>query len=306
MKVTLDLNALLAQGEITQAEFDKFNQFAARGTTSLAFNILIGFGVIAVSGASLALVPSASTAILLGLLVAGLGMGLISAGQTQWRVLANICVLVGALLFGGGIVATGHGSVGSFLIVAATFTGAGILARSGLLVACAVIALSVSVGAGTWYRHASYFLAIQQPTVTVALFASLAIVAYHISKRIPNEYEGLALTAARTSVILVNFGFWVGSLWGDRTQASNLLASSLTFSALWAIALAIAGAWAWSQNRRWVVNVVAVFGALHFYTQWFERLGASAGSVLMAGMLALAFAIGLRTLNTKFPLEKPD
>lgn len=67
--------------------------------------------------------------------------------------------------------------------------------------------------------------------------------------------------------------------------------------------MVIAWAWAWSQNRRWVVNVVAVFGAIHFYTQWFERLGASAGSVLMAGMLALAFAIGLRTLNTKLTQE---
>jgi hypothetical protein len=55
MKVSLDLNALLEHGEITQIEFDKFNRLAAHGTTSLAFNILIAFGVIAVSGASLAL-----------------------------------------------------------------------------------------------------------------------------------------------------------------------------------------------------------------------------------------------------------
>ena len=303
MKVTLDLGALLEHGEITQLEFDRFSRLAARGTASLAFNILIGFGVIAVSGASLALLPSEGTAIVLGLLVSSLGMALVVSGNEQWRVLANICVLVGALMLGGGVIALGKGSFGSFLLIAATFTGAGILARSGLLIALAVLALSACIGARTWYQHASYSLAIQEPTLTVALFTILAIVAYQISRRIPSEYEGLALMGARTSVFLVNFGFWVGSLWGDRHQQGNFLASSLVFSVLWAIALVITGGWAWSQNRRWVVNIVAVFCAIHFYTQWFERLGASPSSVLTAGVLALAFAIGLRALNTKLTPE---
>ena len=82
-----------------------------------------------------------------------------------------------------------------------------------------------------------------------------------------------------------------------------MLASGGLFAVVWALALAITGAWAWSQNRRWVVNTVAVFGAIHFYTQWFERLGASPGSVLTAGLLALVFAIGLRALNAERPQE---
>ena len=41
-------------------------------------------------------------------------------------------------------------------------------------------------------------------------------------------------------------------------------------------------AWAVKANRRWVINLVAVFGAIHFYTQWFERLGADPLSVLTA------------------------
>jgi iron complex transport system permease protein len=28
-------------------------------------------------------------------------------------------------------------------------------------------------------------------------------------------------------------------------------------------------------NRRWLVNLVALFAGIHFYTQWFERLGAT-------------------------------
>ncbi|MDH4187552.1 MAG: hypothetical protein OEV08_11185 [Nitrospira sp.] len=304
MKVTLDLDHLLERGEITQLECERFKQLAAHGTASLAFNVLIGFGVIAVSGASLALLPTAATAITLGLVVSGLGMGLISSGHIQWKVLANICVLVGALMVGGGIAVVGKGSLGSLLLIAAAFTGAGILARSGLLITLAVFALSACIGARTWYQHASYFLAIQEPTLTVALFTLLALMLYHLSKHLPSEYEILALTGARTSVVLVNFGFWVGSLWGDRHHEGTLLASSWLFTVVWALALAVTGAWAWSRNRRWVVNVVAVFGAIHFYTQWFERLGASPGSVLTAGVLALVFAIGLRALNAERAQEE--
>jgi hypothetical protein len=52
-----------------------------------------------------------------------------------------------------------------------------------------------------------------------------------------------------------------------------------------------------------LVNVAAVFAAIHFYTQWFERLDASALSVLIAGLLALGFAVGLRALNLNFGKE---
>jgi hypothetical protein len=55
-----------------------------------------------------------------------------------------------------------------------------------------------------------------------------------------------------------------------------------------------------SANRRWVVNVAAVFGGIHFYTQWFERLGATALSVLLAGLLMLAFGFGLWMLNQRW------
>ena len=74
MKVTLDLDQLLADGKITRAEYEKLGAMAAKSTGSLAFNILIGFGVIAVSGAALALLPAPATAIVIGLcvLVSGL------------------------------------------------------------------------------------------------------------------------------------------------------------------------------------------------------------------------------------------
>ncbi|HEX6795897.1 MAG TPA: hypothetical protein VF304_18810 [Casimicrobiaceae bacterium] len=64
---------------------------------------------------------------------------------------------------------------------------------------------------------------------------------------------------------------------------------------LWALALVFA----WKSDRRWLVTVVAVFGAIDFYTQWFEWLGATPASVLVAGLGALALAMALKSFNRK-------
>ena len=50
---------------------------------------------------------------------------------------------------------------------------------------------------------------------TIVLFSGLALAAFQFSKRLPADYERIALVAARTAIVLVNFGFWIGSLWGD-------------------------------------------------------------------------------------------
>jgi hypothetical protein len=299
MKVTLDLDKLLEQGRIDQAEYDKFSQLSARDTSALAFNILVGFGVVAVSGATLALLPNGFTALVLGLIIWAAGYPLVVRHHRRWLVAAHICVTVGALMFGGGVIALGNASTAAFILVAAAFSAAGVLAHSGLLIVLAVLALSAAVGARTGYFHASYFLGIDQPLMTIGLFTVLSVATYQWSRRLPARFERLAIIASRTGVFLVNFGFWVGSLWGERQPDGAVLIADWVFAIAWALALALTGIWGWRRNRRWVVNVVAVFGAIHFYTQWFERLGASAGSVLAAGLLALGFALGLRALNAR-------
>jgi hypothetical protein len=303
LKVTIDLDKLLQDRKITQTEYDRFRQYASRDTAALAFNILVGFGVIAVSGAALALLPTSITAMVLGLVVCAAGMTIIHLRDERWMVLANICIVAGALLFAGGVVKAGEGSVGSFLLVALAFASAGIFARSSLLIVLSVLSLASCLGARTGYFQATYFLGIEEPTLTVALFTLFSIGAFQLSKRLSADYQPIAIAASRTGVFLVNFGFWIGSLWGDRTEAGEILIADWAFAIAWAIALVSAGVWAWRQNRRWLINVVAVFGAIHFYTQWFERLGASAETVLIAGLLALGFAIGLRILNARLTRE---
>jgi iron complex transport system permease protein len=297
LKVTLDLTALLAEGKITQAEYDRFAGYAATGTGSLAFNILVGFGVIAVAAGLVALVPDPTTGIVLGGGILAAGLGLYWQGSHAWEVLAHICVLVGALMLAGGIVIVDLGSFRSFLIVAVGFAVMGVLARSSLLIALAVLALSACIGAQTGYLHAMYFLGIEEPTLTIVIFAILALAAYQASQRIPAAYEPLAIAAARTSIFLVNFGFWIGSLWGDKNENWRFEIPDTAFVIVWAVALIAVGVWAARVNRRWLVNVAAVFGAIHFYTQWFERLGPNPLAVVIAGLIALAIAVALFNFN---------
>ncbi len=316
MKVVLDLSRLLREGKITKEEFDRLSGFAAHDTGSLAINILIGLGVIAVSGGLLALLMSATATAALGAVILAAGLAFTYAGTRQWQVLATICLLVGALMLAGGVGALGDGQIGSMLAATAVLTASGIAGRSSLLVALAVLALAGCLGAGTTYWHATYELSITEPTLTVALFSGLALATYVASHRVGGAYEPLAIMASRVSLFLVNFGFWIGSLWGDPMLLSRMLihhdpsilhdytarsiiVPPMVFIVGWAVALFAVAAWAVTANRRWVVNVAAVFGAIHFYTQWFERLGATPVSVLVGGVLVLAFAVAAWKLNQR-------
>ena len=192
-----------------------------------------------------------------------------------------------------------------FLIVTVLCTVASIFAKSILLSIVATLSLSATVGAMTAYGHATYVLAIRQPTVTVVVFSILALATYHLSKRLKPEYERIAIAVSRTSLFMVNLGFWIGSLWGDSLWdqrdnwdfRSGAVIPDWVFVIGWAVGLIATGVWAAGANRRWVVNLLTVFGAIHFYTQYFERLGASPGSILVAGLIAIAIAFGIVWYN---------
>ena len=214
MKITLDLSKLVEEGKLTADEAARLRGLAAHDTGSLAINILVGFGVVAVSAGALALVPTPAAALVLGLVVFAIGLGLIIQRNEQWSLLAQVCVVLGALLGCGAVLILGNGTLSAMLIVTAALTAAAIIARSGLLMAGAVLALGACLGARAGYWHATYALAIYEPAVTVVLFSALALATYYASKRLAADYERLALVAARTSIFMVNFGFWIGSLWG--------------------------------------------------------------------------------------------
>jgi len=147
---------------------------------------------------------------------------------------------------------------------------------------------------------------------TVLLYALVGTGLYQLSKRIPINYEALTLAGAKAAVFLVNFGFWVGSLWGSYggfnesywNRADEMMnLSPGVFSLLWAAALIVTAVWAVRVNRRWTLNVVTVFGGIHLYTQWFQFFDGSPGTLVLMGLVALGLAVGMRFVNV-FMKEK--
>lgn len=318
MKITLDLSKLVEDGKLTADEADRLKTLASHDTGTLGVNILVAFGVNSIAVGAVALLPTAATVIAVGLVLFAAGLAVVLNGMKRWDVFAKLCLVTGALMFSGGVIGQFEGSVASMLIVTVSLALASVAARSSHLASLAVVALAATLGARTGYSHATYSLAIFEPTLTIVLFSALALVAYRGSLGLKADYERLAIMVARTSILLVNFGFWVGSLWGDPlfllrgfkdhnpvAMMQNVVIPSYVFSVLWAAALIGAAIWAVTVNRRWLVNIAAAFGAIHFYTQWFERLGATPLSVLLGGVLMLLVAYALWMFNKRMTASPP-
>jgi len=297
MKITLDITKLLDEGKLTQVEHDKLAKLSLRETGSLAINILVAFGVLAVTGGAIALEPSLLLGTILALILAGIGLFIIYNHRKQWGMLGNILLLIGSLGTAASSIQYFDGETSVFLFIATLFIIAGVIARSGLLMALSALSIAPLIKMGTFYGHASYFLFAEQPIITIFVYGLLSYGTYFLSTKLKPQYERLAIIFSRTSLLMVNFGFWIGSLWGDDVFDSSLTEGTL--AVLWAVALIAAGIWATKKDKRFVVNTVATFGAIHFYTQWFELLGANPVAILLAGIIAIVISIGLWKYNKK-------
>ena len=300
MKVTLDLTDLVSRGEITKDEADRLAKLGARDTGSLGSNILLGFGTVAVALGGGFLFPTAQSVIVIGAILFVIGLGLIINKLVRWALFAQICITIGALGIVGGISFLSDGNMYVNLALAAGLAGAAFAAPSALLGSLAVLQFSIALGAGTAYWHGGYFTWVEQPTLTIAVLAVMAIALTYVATRLPTAYERVALIMARTGVLIINLAFLIGSIFGDQKIDWDVDTERLAYSAVWAVLLIGVGLWGVMSNRRWVVNAAAVFGAIHFYTQWFEYLGPNPFSVLGGGILLIGFGLALRWFNVKF------
>lgn len=288
MKITLDLDALVAEGKLSAAEAERLKGFAARDTGELGSNVLFALGAAAVATGVGVLVPTLETAVALGAVLFAAGFWLRLAGVTRWGVFAQIVMVTGALALLGGL----GGLFGEQLWVRIALTLAtaiaAVLATSGLLAALAVLAFAVTITIDVDLWTPTHYLA-----VAIVALSALVLALYLLSLRLTPVYERLAIIAMRTAILLVNAAFFIGSLFGD-----DLLGwPGVYFSVAWALALLAFGTWAVFANRRWVVNSVAVFGAIHFFTQWFMALGAQPLSILGGGLLLIGFGLALARFN---------
>ena len=300
MKVTLDLTDLVARGEITQAEADKLAKLGARDTGSLGSNILLGFGTVAVALGGGFLFPTAQSVVVIGAILFVIGIALILNRQSKWGLFAQICVTIGALGIVGGVSYLSDGNFYVNIALAIGLAAAAFAAGSGLLGALAILQFSIALGAGTAYWHGGYFTWVEEPTLTILVLAVLSVALTFVATQLPSAQERVALIMARTGVLIINLAFLIGSIFGDRLQNWDVAIEAWVFSIVWAALRIGVGLWGVVANRRWVVNAAAVFGAIHFYTQWFEYLGPNPFSVLGGGILLIGFGLALRWFNVKF------
>lgn len=307
MKILIDIDALQAVGTIDAALADKLRASAQRDTGSSAINIVLALGAAAVTAGISALVFAPITLVALGLAFLAAGAAVRHLASAQWGLLAKIWIVIGALVLAGGQGALLDRPLAGSLIGALILVGIGVYARSHLLVALSPFALEAALGGSTGYWHACYEIVVREPTLTILMFTALGAGAWLLARRIADPLQSLALTFARVCVILVNFGFWIGSLWGD-TPGHSWSATGqdwpdtrtfppLAFVVAWFAALFLAGLWGARNGRRFLVNLCAVFGAIHVYTQWFERFGADPVTVIVAGVATILIGLGFWRFN---------
>ncbi len=288
MKVTLDLDALVRAGQISPAEAERLKGFAAADTGALGANILFALGATAVACGVGALLPTLETLVALGAVLFGTGLVIRMQNFARMQIFAQIVVVIGALALCAGL----GGLYGENWLVRAGLTVglvvASVLARSGLLAALAVVAFAMTITFDPDLWPPNHFL-----VVVIGALSALVLALYLLSLRLTPEHERLAIIAMRVAIVLVNVAFFAGSLFGD----DNLGVSGLAFSIAWALALLAFGGWAVFANRRWVVNSVAVFGAAHFFTQWFMVLGAQPVSIVGGGVLLIVFGLAVARFN---------
>ena len=79
IKIVLDITRLVNEGKLTAQEAERLQALAKRDTGSLAINVLMSFGAVAVAAGIIALEPAFTTGAALGVALVAIGLGISSA-----------------------------------------------------------------------------------------------------------------------------------------------------------------------------------------------------------------------------------
>lgn len=231
IKIVLDITRLVREKKLTPEQAEQLKSLASRDIRVLAVNILMSFGAIAVVAGILALNPTFVTGGAIGLALVLIGLAVSFAAGERWSLLGSAATVIGALLLAGGVIGVLDTGFTGFVFTAVLLLVLAVTIRSSFLMALVPLAASAALGSSTGYFHATYMVIVREPTITIAFFALLACVAYFAATRVRPDYERLAIVVARMSLVLANFGFWVGSLWGDHPGESWALGEMASWTA---------------------------------------------------------------------------
>ena len=315
-KITLDLNQLLDDGKITQEEADRFILLSdSKKRAGMFANLFMILGAIAVATGVISLQPSPIVGLILAATALGSGYYLFQIKTEEWRILSHGLIIMGCLGLAGWtawqVQETWPNTMNWLpqLVSLILFTCGAAYFKQPFLAALVPLSIGSLIGSGTAYWHASYGIFVRETTITVLLFSVIAAGLYFYREKLADAWQGVLTAAARVAFFMVNFGFWVGSLWGDyigelwmtedgweaakawRDQA--VFIHEAIFSIGWVIFLGVCIWLGTKDHKRFLANTAVTFLAIHFYTQLFETLGAEPVVLVVAGITMLGAAFGI-------------
>jgi iron complex transport system permease protein len=289
IRIVLDITRLVEEGKLTPQEAERLGALAKRDTGSLAINVLMSFGAVAVAAGIIALEPVFTTGAALGVALVAIGLAISFFAAEQWGLLGTATTIIGALLLAGGVIGFVEADFAGLAFSALLFLALAVAIRSNFLIALVPLALAGALGSRGCLPNFA------------ARRATLSAVNDHFCPSVADSRQFRLLD--RLAVGRLSRETWAQGegyrLWSDREawRAAHLHIPETAFIVGWAIVIVAVGAWAARAKRRWVVTAAAVFGAIEFYTQWFERLGAEPWAIIVAGLTIVAFAIALWRYN---------
>src|SRR5262249_52080868 len=175
----------------------------------------MSFCAVAVAAGIIALEPAFTTGAALGVVLVAIGLRISFFAAEQWGLLGTATTIIGALLVAGGVIGFAEADFVGLAFSALLFLALAVAIRSNFLMALVPLTLAGALGSSTGYMHAVYMLTVNEPSITIVFFALLAGAGYLVSQHVVQAYHEVAIIFARVSLLLVIFGFWMGSLWGD-------------------------------------------------------------------------------------------
>src|ERR1700751_242993 len=197
IKIVLDITRLVNEGKLTAQEAERLQALAKRDTGSLAINVLMSFGAIAVAAGIIALEPAFTTGAALGVVLVAIGLAISFFAAYQWGLLGTATTIIGALLLAGGVIGFAEADFAGLAFSALLFLALAVAIRSGFLMALVPLVLAGVLGSSTGYMHAVYMLTVNEPSITIAFFAVLAGSAYLVSQHVGQAYQQLAPTTPK-------------------------------------------------------------------------------------------------------------